>query len=267
MGADASDLSLVRRVQRGDKGAFDVLVLKYQHKVVKLVMRYVRNPAEAEDIAQEAFIKAYRALPQFRGDSAFYTWLYRIAINTAKNAVVSRDRSPIEYDLDRNNTDESYDMQGRMKDSETPEALVLTDEIRIDRQRRHRRAARGPAHRDRAARARRAVLRGDCRHHGLPGRHRALADFPRPRGDRPAPARSIRRRPGSGGGAGMNEELDSQLSAMFDDELPAAECELLARRLSRDEQLQGPLGALRGDRREHTRRARRASERRRCRAR
>ncbi|MGH8326645.1 MAG: RNA polymerase sigma factor RpoE [Steroidobacteraceae bacterium] len=130
MSADASDLSLVRRVQRGDKGAFDVLVLKYQHKLVKLVMRYVRNPAEAEDIAQEAFIKAYRALPQFRGDSAFYTWLYRIAINTAKNAVVSRDRSPVEYDLDRSNTDESYDMQGRMKDSETPEGLVLTDEIR-----------------------------------------------------------------------------------------------------------------------------------------
>ena len=131
MGADVSDLSLVRRVQRGDKGAFDALVLKYQHKLVKLVMRYVRNPAEAEDIAQEAFIKAYRALPQFRGDSAFYTWLYRIAINTAKNAVVSRDRSPIDYNVDRStDSEESYDMQGRMKDSETPEGLVLTDEIR-----------------------------------------------------------------------------------------------------------------------------------------
>jgi len=128
--ADTSDLSLVRRVQRGDKGAFDALVLKYQHKVVKLVMRYVRNPAEAEDVAQEAFIKAYRALPQFRGESAFYTWLYRIAINTAKNAVVSRDRSPVEFDLDSQNSDESYDMQGRLKDSETPEGLVLTDEIR-----------------------------------------------------------------------------------------------------------------------------------------
>ncbi len=129
--AESSDLSLVRRVQRGDKGAFDALVLKYQHKVVKLVMRYVRNPAEAEDVAQEAFIKAYRALPQFRGDSAFYTWLYRIAINTAKNAVVSRDRSPVEFDLDVQNSDESYDMQGRLKDSETPEGLVLTDEIRV----------------------------------------------------------------------------------------------------------------------------------------
>ncbi|HTY92718.1 MAG TPA: RNA polymerase sigma factor RpoE [Steroidobacteraceae bacterium] len=130
MTADASDLSLVQRVQRGDKGAFDVLVLKYQHKVVKLVMRYVRNPAEAEDIAQDAFIKAYRALPQFRGDSAFYTWLYRIAINTAKNAVVARDRNPVNFDLDMADNEESYEMQGRLKDSETPEALVLTDEIR-----------------------------------------------------------------------------------------------------------------------------------------
>jgi len=130
MAADASDLSLVQRVQRGDKGAFDVLVLKYQHKVVKLVMRYVRNSAEAEDIAQDAFIKAYRALPQFRGDSAFYTWLYRIAINTAKNAVVARDRNPVNFDLDMTNNEESYEMQGRLKDSETPEALVLTDEIR-----------------------------------------------------------------------------------------------------------------------------------------
>src|SRR3984885_6438157 len=130
MAADASDLSLIRRVQRGDRGAFDVLVLKYQHKVVKLVMRYVRNAAEAEDIAQDAFIKAYRALPQFRGDSAFYTWLYRIAINTAKNAVVARDRNPVDFDLDMTNNDESYEMQGRLKDSETPEALVLTDEIR-----------------------------------------------------------------------------------------------------------------------------------------
>jgi RNA polymerase sigma-70 factor (ECF subfamily) len=130
MSADASDISLVRRVQRGDKGAFDALVLKYQHKVIKLVMRYVRSPAEAEDIAQEAFIKAYRALPQFRGDSAFYTWLYRIAINTAKNAVVSRDRSPIDFELDLQNPDESYEMHGRLKDSETPEALAMTDEIR-----------------------------------------------------------------------------------------------------------------------------------------
>jgi RNA polymerase sigma-70 factor (ECF subfamily) len=128
-GADTSDLGLVRRVQRGEKGAFDLLVLKYQHKVVKLVMRYMRDPADAEDVAQEAFIKAYRALPQFRGDSAFYTWLYRIAINTAKNAMVSRSRSPIRYDLDLQDPDESHELQARHSDSETPEALLLTEEI------------------------------------------------------------------------------------------------------------------------------------------
>ena len=83
MSVDTGDLGLVQRVQKGDKTAFDLLVRKYQHKVVKLVTRYLRDPADAEDVAQEAFIKAYRAIPQFRGDSAFYTWLYRIAINTA----------------------------------------------------------------------------------------------------------------------------------------------------------------------------------------
>jgi RNA polymerase sigma-70 factor (ECF subfamily) len=130
MSADVSDLSLVRRVQRGDKGAFDALVLKYQHKLVKLVMRYVRNPAEAEDIAQEAFIKAYRALPQFRGDSAFYTWLYRIAINTAKNALAARDRNPVSYELDMQNNEDSSDVVSRLRDPETPEGLALTEEIR-----------------------------------------------------------------------------------------------------------------------------------------
>jgi RNA polymerase sigma-70 factor (ECF subfamily) len=129
-GADESDLSLVRRVQRGDKVAFDLLVLKYQHKVVKLVMRYVRSPAEAEDIAQEAFIKAYRALPQFRGDSAFYTWLYRISINTAKNAIAARERSPVEYDLDLQDNESSWEAQSRLRDPDTPEGLVLTEEIR-----------------------------------------------------------------------------------------------------------------------------------------
>jgi len=130
MTVDESDLALVRRVQRGEKGAFDLLVLKYQHKVVKLVMRYVRSTAEAEDIAQEAFIKAYRALPQFRGDSAFYTWLYRIAINTAKNAIASRERSPVEYDLDLQDNESSYAAQSRLRDPDTPEGLALTEEIR-----------------------------------------------------------------------------------------------------------------------------------------
>jgi RNA polymerase sigma-70 factor (ECF subfamily) len=127
---EESDLVLVKRVQRGDKTAFDLLVRKYQHKVVKLVLRYVRNPAEAEDIAQEAFIKAYRALPQFRGDSAFYTWMYRIAINTAKNSLASRDRSPIAYDLDLTDPEGSHSVQTKLQDPDTPEGMALTEEIR-----------------------------------------------------------------------------------------------------------------------------------------
>jgi RNA polymerase sigma-70 factor, ECF subfamily len=130
MGPDGSDLGLVRRVQRGERGAYDLLVLKYQHKVVKLVMRYLRDPADAEDVAQEAFIKAYRALPQFRGDSAFYTWLYRIAINTAKNALAARDRNPVSYELDMQSNDDSSDVVNRLRDPETPEGLALTEEIR-----------------------------------------------------------------------------------------------------------------------------------------
>src|SRR5881392_2609638 len=129
MNAPDADAPLVERVKQGDVKAFEMLVVKYQRRIERLVGRMVRDVDLIPDIAQETFIRAYRALPQFRGDSAFYTWLYRIAVNTAKNAVVSRDRSPIEYDLDRN-TEESYDMQGRMKDSETPEGLVLTEEIR-----------------------------------------------------------------------------------------------------------------------------------------
>jgi RNA polymerase sigma-70 factor (ECF subfamily) len=117
-------------VQRGDKTAFDLLVRKYQHKVVKLVLRYVRNPAEAEDIAQEAFIKAYRALPQFRGDSAFYTWMYRIAINTAKNSShrVIAARLPTTSDL--TDPEESHSVQTKLQDPDTPEGMALTEEIR-----------------------------------------------------------------------------------------------------------------------------------------
>jgi RNA polymerase sigma-70 factor (ECF subfamily) len=130
MSADSSDLGLVQRVQGGDRGAFDLLVLKYQHKVVKLVQRYVRDPSDAEDVAQDAFIKAYKALPRFRGDSAFYTWLYRIAINTAKNALASRKRSPVSLDREYDNGDESQDVVSRLRDPETPEGLALTEEIR-----------------------------------------------------------------------------------------------------------------------------------------
>jgi RNA polymerase sigma-70 factor (ECF subfamily) len=129
MTVEASDLELVRRAQRGERAAFDLLVLRYQHKVLKLIMRYVHDTTEAEDIAQEAFVKAYRALPSFRGDSAFYTWLYRIAINTAKNALVAAKRRPMDYDLDLQDP-EQHDLNARLAESETPEALLLTDEIR-----------------------------------------------------------------------------------------------------------------------------------------
>ena len=129
MGPDAGDLSLVRRVQRGDKAAFDTLVLKYQHRVLKLVQRFIRDPHQAEDVTQEAFIKAYRALPAFRGDSAFYTWLYRIAINTAKNALVATKRRPMDYNLDMQDP-EQYDLHAKLKDPDTPEGLLLTEEIR-----------------------------------------------------------------------------------------------------------------------------------------
>src|SRR5688572_31948768 len=132
MSADVTDLSLVRRVQRGDKGAFDALVLKYQHKVVKLVMRHMRNPVDAEDVAQEAFIKAYRALPQFRGDSAFYTWLYRIAVNTAKKALVDLKRDPLVTEAAFASGDDDDETSHRgldPSDMATPEALLASKEI------------------------------------------------------------------------------------------------------------------------------------------
>jgi RNA polymerase sigma-70 factor (ECF subfamily) len=130
MSGDVSDAQLVERVQRGDRRAFDLLVAKYQHKVLKLVGRLISNPAEAEDVAQEAFIKAYRALKSFRGDSAFYTWLYRIAINTAKNALVSQGRRPVDFNLDLQDPAQ-YEMQSRLQESDTPERMLLTDEIRL----------------------------------------------------------------------------------------------------------------------------------------
>jgi RNA polymerase sigma-70 factor (ECF subfamily) len=128
MQTQEEDQQLVERVQRGDKRAFDLLVLKYQHKILGLVVRFVRDPHEAQDVAQEAFIKAYRALANFRGDSAFYTWLYRIAINTAKNYLVSRGRRPPETDVSAEDA-EFYDGDHGLKDLESPERLLLRDEI------------------------------------------------------------------------------------------------------------------------------------------
>lgn len=124
-----TDKELVQRVQQGDKKSFDLLVLKYQNRIIKLVSRYVREPSDAMDIAQDAFIKAYRALPNFRGDSAFYTWLYRIAINTAKNHLVSLSRRPAEAHLE-NSDGEQMDVEELQKDIATPENLLLADEIK-----------------------------------------------------------------------------------------------------------------------------------------
>ena len=128
MGDVGTDRELVERVKQGEKKAFDLLVQKYQFKIIKLVSRYVHDPSESMDVAQEAFIKAYRALPGFRGDSAFYTWLYRIAINTAKNHLVAMGRRPPGSDIDSQDA-EQFAGDSLLKDIATPERLLLKDEI------------------------------------------------------------------------------------------------------------------------------------------
>ena len=128
MGERSIDQTLVEQVQQGDKQAFDVLVLKYQNKIIQLVNRYVHDSDEARDVAQEAFIKAYRAIGRFRGDSAFYTWLYRIAINTAKNYLVASGRRPPRSDIDAQDA-EQYEGATGLKEYATPERLLLKDEI------------------------------------------------------------------------------------------------------------------------------------------
>ena len=127
-GENELDRALVERVQKGDKRAFDLLVRKYQHKVIGLVSRYVKSHAESEDIAQEAFIRAWRAIGSFRGDSAFYTWLYKIAVNTAKNHLVALSRRPPAGDID---ADDAVFMTGteRMQDNATPERELMRQEI------------------------------------------------------------------------------------------------------------------------------------------
>jgi len=128
MGAESVDQELVRRVQQGDKKAFDVLVQKYQNKIIKLISRYVRDPNEVLDVAQETFIKAYRAVGRFRGDSAFYTWIYRIAINTAKNYLVSQGRRPPDVDIDAEEAGQ-YEGAAALHEGDSPEHMALRDEI------------------------------------------------------------------------------------------------------------------------------------------
>ncbi|GAB0149447.1 RNA polymerase sigma factor RpoE [Marichromatium gracile] len=123
-----ADQELVERAQAGDKRAFDLLVLKYQQKISNLISRYLRDPAEVMDVAQESFLKAYRALPGFRGESAFYTWLYRIAVNTVKNHLVAQGRRPPGGDVEAE-VAEQMEGGGRLRDGATPERELLGDEI------------------------------------------------------------------------------------------------------------------------------------------
>jgi RNA polymerase sigma-70 factor (ECF subfamily) len=122
-----TDEQLVIKVQKGDRHSFDLLVLKYQHKVMSLVRRFVKDQSEAEDVAQEAFIKAYRAINSFRGDSAFYTWLYRIAVNTAKNALDARKRRP-GSDLDIDDA-EDFAFSDSLRIDENPESLLASEDM------------------------------------------------------------------------------------------------------------------------------------------
>lgn len=124
----ATDQILVERVQAGDKSAFDLLVKRYQHKVIGLIGRYVQDQAEALDVAQETFIKAYRALDSFRGESAFYTWLYRIATNTAKNYLVTRSRRPPGTDIDIDDVLQA-ESESELREIETPENNLYRDEL------------------------------------------------------------------------------------------------------------------------------------------
>lgn len=128
MGTQDTDQILVQRVKRGEKAAFDALVLRYQSRIVSLVSRFVRNPTDALDVTQEAFLKAYRALPSFRGESAFYTWMYRIAVNTAKNHLAAQVRRPQEMDSPDPDL-EQYEMETAAVEMDTPEHLLLTQEI------------------------------------------------------------------------------------------------------------------------------------------
>ena len=125
---DQLDRELVLRVQHGDKAAFDLLVIKYQHKIIQLVNRYVKDRNEVQDVAQETFIKAYRAIGSFRGEAAFYTWLYRIAINTAKNDLVSRSRRHSNYQVDIQEV-EIHENAPQLQNMETPETELLNQEI------------------------------------------------------------------------------------------------------------------------------------------
>lgn len=127
---DGNDLRLVRRAQAGERGAFDALVLKYQPRILKLAMRYTRNMSDAEDVSQEAFIKAFRGLRHFRCECAFYTWLHRIATNSAKNVLMARAREPVANASEVPDAEATGELSMRLRELETPEDLTVTDNMR-----------------------------------------------------------------------------------------------------------------------------------------
>src|SRR5260370_30150959 len=176
MGDREVDQQLVERAQGGDKHAFELLVAKYQRKLGRLLSRFIRDPAEVEDVAQEAFIKAYRALPSFRGDSAFYTWLYRIGINTAKNYLVAMGRrAPTTTEFDSEEA-ENFEDGEQLRDINTPESMMMSKEIaQTVNDTMERLPEELRCHH--AARARRSELRRHRDDHELPDRHGPLEDI------------------------------------------------------------------------------------------
>ena len=219
MGDREVDQQLVERAQRGDKRAFELLVLKYQRKLGRLLSRFVRDSAEVEDVTQEAFIKAYRALPSFRGESAFYTWLYRIGINTAKNYLVAL--GPAGADDDRLRQRGGGRLRGCRAAAGLEHAGIRArgQGDRGHGEPRDGRAAGRPAHGDHAAGDRGLELRGNCQRHELSRRHGALADLPRARRDRRGVAAA------AGNGKGSEMVMREQISRLMDGDLEGAEAD------------------------------------------
>ena len=203
------DRQLVARAQRGDKQAFELLVEKYQRKLARLLSRFIRDPAEVEDVTQEAFIKAYRALPAFRGDSAFYTWLYRIGINTAKNYLMAMGRrAPTSTEVEAEEA-EGFEEGEQLRDINTPESLLLSNEIAETVNATIEKLPEELRTRDSDARDRGDELRGHRASDGLPDRHGAIEDLPGARGDRGAAEAAAGHTRKTRGGRGMKDRISA----------------------------------------------------------